>query len=76
MKQSKMERALRLSVRSSILLEHAITLADHSNHARAARAVALSNALHHAAGGDKEAAKSAFAEARFWRNFERKNANV
>lgn len=73
---SKTERAFRLCKRSSELLAHSFVLSDASNHLRAARAVALADALYHYAGGDKESARKALDEAKFWRNVERKTANV
>lgn len=73
---SKTERAFRLCKRSSELLAHGFVLSDASNHPRAARAVALADALYHAAGGDKESVRNALDEAKFWRNIERKTANV
>lgn len=74
--QSKTERLFSLCKLSSRLLAHSFVLADASNHSRAARAVALSDALYHYAGGDKESARKALDEAKFWRNIERKTANV
>ena len=55
---------------SARLLEHAQMLAKHSQHIRAMRAVAIADALHWAAGGDKAGAEMALQEARWLKRAE------
>jgi hypothetical protein len=71
-----MDRSVKLAVCSLALIQQGNRLASEGDHMRAARAMALANALYFAAGGDDDGKKDALDEAKFWREAERKNASV
>jgi hypothetical protein len=66
------DRAIRLSALSAAIQRHAEHLARHSQHVRAMRCVAIADALHHEAGGDRISAQLALLEAAWLRRAEKK----
>jgi len=69
-------RALCLLALSTAIADNARRLAAEGNTARAMRALALSEALHHAAGGDHVGKRLALADAKFLRRAEQRNRMV
>lgn len=70
------ERHFCLSALSVAIADNARRLAAEGNTARAMRALALAEALHHAAGGDKVGKRLALAEAKFLRRAEQRGRMV
>lgn len=71
-----MSRAFRLSALSAALHSHAMALARQGHTSRAMRATAIAEALHHEAGGDRDAARDALADAVFYRRAEKRRQAV
>lgn len=70
------DRAFRFARYSMMLTHHARTLAAQGKTNRAMRALALAEALHHAAGGDEVGKKLALKDAKSLREAERREKNV
>lgn len=70
------ERSFSLAALSVAIADNARRLAAQGNTARAMRALALAEALHHAAGGDKVGKRLALAEAKFLRRAEQRGRMV
>jgi hypothetical protein len=66
------QRSFCLSVLSAAIADNARRLAAEGNIPRAMRALALSEALHHAAGGDHVGKRLALADAKFLGRAERR----
>lgn len=69
-------RPYRLAILAVTLRAHALHLAEDGKEMRAIRAMSLSEAAHHAAGGDWQGARIALSEAKAYRRAERRQRHA
>lgn len=69
-------RPYRLAILAVTLRAHALHLAEDGKHLEAQRAMALHEAAHHGAGGDRQGMRLALSEARFLRRAARRQRHA